>query len=66
MGVIDILIEDAREEGLEKGVEKGLEKKNTEIVGSLYTEGMPIEFIARVTKLSEEKVLEILKKLNIK
>jgi hypothetical protein len=55
MGVIDILIEDAEI----KGVGIGLEKKNTEIVGSLYTEGMPMEFIARVTKLSEEKVLEI-------
>jgi predicted transposase/invertase (TIGR01784 family) len=74
MGVIEILIEDAEvrgiEKGLEKGVEKGVgigvEKKNTEIVGSLYTEGMPIEFIARVTKLSQDKVQEILKNLGLK
>jgi hypothetical protein len=70
MGVIDILIEDAEIKGVEKGLEKGVgigvEKKNTEIVGSLYTEGMPIEFIARVTKLSEEKIYEILKKLGLK
>jgi hypothetical protein len=35
-------------------------------MGSLYTEGMPIEFIVRVTKLSEEKVLKILRKLGLK
>jgi hypothetical protein len=66
MGVIDILIEDAEIKGIEKGVGIGVEKKNTEIVGSLYTEGMPVEFIARVTKLSEEKVLKILKKSGLK
>jgi ribosomal protein L22 len=61
MGVIDILIEDAREDGLEKGVEK----EKVEVIRVARHDGMSIESIARIVRLSPQKVRSILDELKI-
>ena len=50
---------DGVEYGLEQGLEKGLEQGRMETVLALLREKMPLDLIARVTKLSAEKIQEI-------
>ena len=48
-----------------KGIEKGIEKDKIEVICNARLEGMSIEVIARIVKLSAERVQQILKKKNI-
>jgi predicted transposase/invertase (TIGR01784 family) len=44
----------------EKGVRKGRQEQLLEVITSMYQEGLGIEAIARISKLSEKEVKEIL------
>ena len=50
---------DGVEYGLEQGREQGLEQGRMETVLALLREKMSLDLIARVTKLSAEKIQEI-------
>ena len=54
-------IETALKEGEEQGIEKGMEKKEVEFVLNLHANGFQIEEISKLTKISFEKVKEIIK-----
>ena len=45
--------------GLEQGLEQGLAQGRRETVLALLQEKMPLDLIARVTKLSAEKIQDI-------
>ena len=48
-------------EGIEKGIEKGVSKQRTEIILTLYDDGIGIPQISRYTKITEEEALKVLK-----
>ena len=52
-------VEYGLEQGLEQGREQGLEQGRMETVLALLREKMSLDLIARVTKLSAEKIQEI-------
>ncbi|MBK9565095.1 MAG: Rpn family recombination-promoting nuclease/putative transposase [Saprospiraceae bacterium] len=52
---------EGREEGLEKGREEGMKANTINIVIEMKKEGLEIPFIAKITKLTEDKVVKILK-----
>jgi ribosome-interacting GTPase 1 len=62
MGIIEILIEDAEK----KGFEIGVQRVKVEVIQSGRREGMSIEAIARVVRLSPQRVQEILNELGLK
>lgn len=53
-------VEKGFEQGMEQGIEKGAERKQCEMILNSYEEGLPISLIAKITGLSEEKVLQII------
>ncbi len=69
MGVEQFLLERERKIGEKKGIEKGIvkgidlgvQKNKIETVFAAREDGMEIPRIARIAKISEEEVLQILK-----
>jgi hypothetical protein len=61
MGVVDILIEDAKIEGENQGEEK----KEKEVIKNARLEGFSIETIAKIVKLPIEKVEAILRSMGL-
>lgn len=53
--------EKAYQGGYELGHEKGRESGYAEIIFKMYESGLPIEQISSITKLSEDKIKELLK-----
>ena len=51
--------EAGEQSGIQKGIQKGKELKTKEIVNSLLQDGMGIEKIAALLKISKEHVLEL-------
>ena len=58
--------EEGIQEGLQKGIQEGLQRgrleKQTDVILQGYDEGLPIKMLAKITKLSEQEVVKILKK----
>ena len=46
-------------QGVQKGIEQGIDKGKTEIILEMLKEKQPLDFIARVSKYSKEKIAEI-------
>jgi predicted transposase YdaD len=69
MGVVDILIEDAKIEGEIKGKiegeNRGEEKKEKEFIKNARLEGFSIESISKIVKLPIEKVEAILRSMGL-
>jgi predicted transposase YdaD len=65
MGVIDILIEDAKIEGKIEGENRGEEKKEKEVIKNARLEGFSIESISKIVKLPIEKVETILRSMGL-
>ena len=73
MGVVDILIEDAkvegrvegRVEGKIEGENQGEEKKEKEVIKNARLEGFSIESISKIVKLPIEKVEAILRSMGL-
>lgn len=55
------IVETATNKGLREGMEKGEKRKSTEIAKELLKENMPIEKIAKITKLSKEEIEQLRK-----
>jgi predicted transposase/invertase (TIGR01784 family) len=53
------------EKSLQKGIEKGKEKREIEFVIEMYKDGLPNERIAKIAKITIERVEEIIKDANI-
>ncbi|MCL0063443.1 hypothetical protein M1N11_04740 [Peptococcaceae bacterium] len=51
------------EEGIQKGMQKGELKKAREIAKEMLKQGSDIAFIKKVTKLSEEEILNLKSKV---
>ena len=49
------------DKGLEQGIEQGIEQKEKEMILSMKEEGLNLETISKITKLSIEKIEKILK-----
>ena len=47
------------EKGIKKGIKKGIEKGKSEMILEMLKEKQPIDFIARISKYSKEKIAEI-------
>ncbi len=58
-------IEQGIETGVERGVVQGIEKEKIEVVCNARREGVPIELIARIVKLTPQQVKEVLIKFKI-
>jgi len=56
---IEVMCEEAREEGMEKGEEIGMEKEKLIIAKNLLAEGATPEFVYRITGLSLEQIKEL-------
>ena len=54
-------LREGMEKGLAKGIEQGKKRKSTEIAKELLKENMPIEKIAKITKLSKEEIEQLQK-----
>ena len=54
-------LREGMEKGLAKGIEQGEKRKSTEIAKELLKENMPIEKIAKITKLSKEEIEQLQK-----
>jgi flagellar biosynthesis/type III secretory pathway protein FliH len=52
------------QEGRQEGIQEGKLESQTEIIMALYDDKIPVQSIARYTKLTEEEVVQILKKQN--
>ncbi len=50
----------AKEEGFEEGIEEGMERERLNIAKELKKEGLPTEYIARITKLSSDVIDKII------
>ena len=48
------------ERGIEKSIEKGIEKKNRDIVLNMFNDSVPFKLISKYTKLSINKIKEII------
>ncbi len=57
--IYDKGIEQGIEQGIERGIEQGREEMRIETVIDLLRENQPIEFVAKISKLSVDKVKEI-------
>lgn len=51
------------ERGVQKGIEKGKMEEKIEMAAEMIKEGEPIEKIKKYTKLDENKILELIKKI---
>ena len=51
-------IEKGRKEGIAEGIEKGMEKAKLQMIKNLRSAGASIEFIADITGLTKEEILE--------
>ena len=60
MGIEELILEQERKAGEKRGEMKGEKKRTVEIILASYDEGLKIPQIARITQLTEEKVLKIL------
>ena len=58
---IETALKEGEEQGIEKGIEQGMEKKEVEFVLNLHANGFQKEEISKLTKISFEKVKEIIK-----
>ena len=69
MGVVDILIEDAKVEGRVEGKIEGRveesERKDKEVIKNARLEGFSIESISKIVKLPIEKVEAILRSMGL-
>jgi predicted transposase/invertase (TIGR01784 family) len=54
----------ALQENFEKGIEKGIEKGMEKTIFNMHNKGYAIAAIKEITSLSEERILEIIKKKN--
>lgn len=54
-----------RDEGIKIGMEKGMEKGKEEMVIELLKMHQPIDFISRISKFTEEQILEIGKRYGV-
>ncbi len=52
------------EQGLEKGLEKGFEKCRYEVARNLLAEGSPVEFVKKITQLSDLDLTELAEALS--
>ena len=59
-GTVEQLKRIGKEEGILIGKEKGMIIEREEMVNNLIKEGIPIKTIAKITKLSEKEIEEIL------
>jgi predicted transposase YdaD len=70
MGIEQFLLERARKTGEKKGIVKGIDlgvqKNKIETVIAAREDGMEISRIARIAKISEEEVMQILKMHDLK
>ena len=55
-------IEKGIEQGIEKGIEKGIEQEKLECILNVFKEGLSIESIARIARIPENEVHDILEK----
>ncbi|MBK8623706.1 MAG: hypothetical protein IPN79_18610 [Saprospiraceae bacterium] len=53
--------EEGRQEGIQEGRQEGKLENQKEVIIALYDDKIPVQSIARYTKLTEEEVLQILK-----
>lgn len=58
----EAVLEYATQKGVNKGREEGRENGQKELISNMLNSGMSIEEISNVTKLSEEKIKELLEK----
>ena len=70
MGIEQFLLERERKigerKGIKKGIEKGVQKNKIETVVAAREDGMEISRIARIAKITEEEVMQILKMHGLK
>lgn len=52
--------DDAKNQGIKQGIEQGIEQGRNESILSMHDTGMPIETIARLLKLTEERVRSVI------
>lgn len=57
-------IEKGRKEGIREGIEKGIKEGKREIAKKMLMEGADINFIVKMTELTESEVLELKSELN--
>ena len=69
MSTYDRLIEKGIEQGIEKGIEqgigKGIEQNTIDVIKNCLKNDIKIPMIVNITGLSEHKVVEIIKSLNL-
>jgi len=53
-------VEEGKERGIEQGIEQGREKEKEEMVMSMHQNGIPIKDIAKIARITDEKVEEII------
>ncbi|HDR7794012.1 TPA: Rpn family recombination-promoting nuclease/putative transposase [Bacillus luti] len=53
-------MEQGLKRGIEKGIQQGIEQEKTKMIKSMYELGLPLETIARASKLSVDEVERIL------
>jgi hypothetical protein len=56
------LYEEVTTENLKKGEKIGIRKKQTEVILAFNEDSIPVQSIAKYTKLSEDQVVQILRK----
>ena len=56
---MEVWIDEAENRGREKGLEQGREEGKVEMVLEMLREKQPLDFIARVSKFSLEKISEV-------
>jgi predicted transposase/invertase (TIGR01784 family) len=57
-------IEEGIKKGIEKGIEEGIKKGKREIAKKMLMEGADINFIVKITELTESEVMELKSELN--
>ncbi|MGG3689676.1 hypothetical protein, partial [Caldifermentibacillus hisashii] len=57
-------IEKGRKEGIREGIEKGIKEGKREIAKKMLMEGADINFIVKMTELTESEVLELKDEMN--
>ena len=55
---------DGIKEGIERGIEQGIEKNKRDIVINMVKDRVPFKLISKYTKLSTNKIKEIIKTNN--
>lgn len=65
MSTYDRLIEKGIGKGIEQGIGKGIEQKTIDVINNCLKNDIKIPMIANITGLSESKVLEIIKSMDV-